>query len=98
MCIRDSNRKYPEAAMVCNAILKDYPHHPAALKLKYSILTEMVERERNELLRDKALRREDLNNDAHDNGITPGGRPKSKRASRDHGEDEAASERVEVGS
>lgn len=73
------NRKYPEAAMVCNAILKDYPHHPAALKLKYRILTEMVERERNELLRDKALRRKDVINDSHDGGIIPGELPKSKR-------------------
>lgn len=73
------NRKYPEAAMVCNAILKDYPHHPAALKLKYRILTEMVERERAELLKDRALRREDVLNDTRDDWINPGELPKSKR-------------------
>lgn len=88
------NRKYPEAAMVCNAILKDYPHHPAALKLKYRILTEMVERERNELLRDKALRREDLINDSHDNGIAPGELPKSKRTIFIFDEDVAAIDRA----
>ncbi len=73
------NRKYAEAAMVCNAILKDYPHHPAALKLKYRILTEMVERERAELLKDRALRREDALNDVRDDSVMPGELPKSKR-------------------
>ncbi len=90
------NRKYPEAAMVCNAILKDYPHHPAALKLKYRILTEMVERERNELLRDKALRREDVINDSHDGGIFPGALPKSKRTIFVFDEDVADIERAEL--
>lgn len=88
------NRKYPEAAMVCNAILKDYPHHPAALKLKYRILTEMVERERKELLRDKALRREDVINDSHDGGIVPGELPKSKRTIFVFDEDVADIERT----
>ncbi|HEX3134198.1 MAG TPA: hypothetical protein VHX44_11530, partial [Planctomycetota bacterium] len=89
-------RKYPEAAMVCNGILKDYPHHPAALKLKYRILTEMVERERNELLRDKALRREDVINDSHDGGIVPGELPRSKRTVFVFDEDIADLERAEL--
>lgn len=87
------NRKYPEAAMVCNAILKDYPHHPAALKLKYRILTEMVERERAELLRDRALRREDVLNDTRDDWINPGELPKSKRTIFVFDEDVAEIER-----
>lgn len=73
------NRRYAEAAMVCNAILKDYPHHPAALKLKYRILTEMVERERSELLKDRALRRDDAINDVADDAVIPGELPKAKR-------------------
>ena len=87
------NRRYAEAAMVCNAILRDYPHHPAALKLKYRILTEMVERERSELLKDKALRRDDAINDAIDDAIMPGEKPKSKRTIFVFDEDIAAVER-----
>jgi type II secretory pathway component GspD/PulD (secretin) len=90
------NRKYPEAAMVCNAILKDYPHHPAALKLKYRILTEMVERERAELLKDRALRREDVLNDTRDDWIAPGELPKSKRSIFVFDEDVAEIERAEL--
>ena len=90
------NRKYPEAAMVCNAILKDYPHHPAALRLKYRILTEMVERERAELLKDRALRREDVLNDVRETWIQPGELPKSKRNIFVFDEDVAAIEREEL--
>jgi type II secretory pathway component GspD/PulD (secretin) len=73
------NRRFVEAAMVCNAILKDYPHHPAALNLKYRILKEMVERERSELLKDRALRRDDAINDVADDAIMPGELPRAKR-------------------
>jgi type II secretory pathway component GspD/PulD (secretin) len=73
------NRRFVEAAMVCNAILKDYPLHPAALKLKFRILTEMVARERIELLKDRALRRDDAINDVADDAIMPGELPKAKR-------------------
>jgi type II secretory pathway component GspD/PulD (secretin) len=90
------NRRYPEAAMVCNAILKDYPHHPAALKLKFRILTEMVDRERNELLKDKALRRTDAINDAIDDSIMPGELPKSKRTVFVFDEDIAEIERAQL--
>ncbi len=90
------NRRYAEAAMVCNAILRDYPHHPAALKLKYRILTEMVERERSELLKDKALRREDAINDSIDDAIMPGEKPKSKRTLFVFDEDLAEFERAQL--
>lgn len=88
------NRKYPEAAMVCNAILKDYPHHPAALKLKYRILTEMVDRERAELLKDRALRREDALNDVRDDAVMPGELPRSRRTIFVFDEDVADIERA----
>ncbi len=90
------NRRYSEAAMVCNAILKDYPHHPAALNLKYRILTEMVERERAELLRDKALRRDDAINDTIDDAIMPGELPRSKRTIFVFDEDVAEIERASL--
>ena len=90
------NRHYPEAAMVCNAILKDYPHHPAALKLKFRILTEMVERERAELLRDKALRRDDAINDVVDDATMPGELPKGKRTIFVFDEDVAELERASL--
>ena len=90
------NRRYVEAAMVCNAILKDYPHHPAALKLKFRILTEMVERERSELLKDRALRREDAINDAADDSIIPGELPKAKRTIFVFDEDIADIDRASV--
>jgi type II secretory pathway component GspD/PulD (secretin) len=90
------NRRYAEAAMVCNAILRDYPHHPAALKLKYRILSEMVERERAELLKDKALRRDDAINDTIDDAIMPGEKPKSKRTIFIFDEDIAELERSEL--
>jgi type II secretory pathway component GspD/PulD (secretin) len=90
------NRKYAEAAMVCNAILKDYPHHPAALKLKYRILTEMIERERAELLKDRALRREDMGNESREKWIAPDDLPKSKRSIFVFDEDVADIERAEL--
>ena len=89
-------RRYVEAAMACNAILKDYPHHPAVLKLKFRILTEMVERERSELLKDRALRREDALNDAADDSIFPGELPKTKRMIFIFDEDVANNERLSI--
>ncbi len=90
------NRRYAEAAMVCNAILKDYPHHPAALKLKFRILTEMIERERAELLKDKALRRDDAINDTIDDAIMPGEMPRTKRTVFVFDEDVAELERASL--
>ncbi len=89
-------RRFVEAAMVCNAILRDYPHHPAALKLKFRILTEMVERERSELLKDRALRREDAINDVADDAIMPGQLPKAKRTIFIFDEDVADIERASL--
>jgi type II secretory pathway component GspD/PulD (secretin) len=87
------NRRYPEAVVVCNAILKEYPHHPAAQKLKYRILTEMVEKERADLLKEKALRRTDAINDSIDGSIMPGELPKTKRTVFIFDEDIAEAER-----
>jgi type II secretory pathway component GspD/PulD (secretin) len=73
------NNRYPEAVMTCNAILKDYPHHQAALKLKFRVLQTMIEKERAELDKERALRHEDAINDVIDDGLLPGRLPKAKR-------------------
>jgi hypothetical protein len=73
------NNRYPEAVVTCNAILKDYPHHPAALKLKFRVLQTMIEKERAELDKERDLRHEDAINDVIDAGLLPGRMPKARR-------------------
>lgn len=75
-----NERRYPEAVMTCNAILRDYPHHDAALRLKFRALREMVARERSELLKEKATRRGDAINDVIDDARMPAELPKTKRS------------------
>ena len=87
------NNRYPESVVTCNAILKDYPHHEAALKLKFRVLQAMIEKERAELDKERALRHEDAINDVIDAGLLPGRLPKAKREIFIFNEDIAEAER-----
>ena len=92
----NNERRYPEAVMTCNAILRDYPHHDAALRLKFRALKEMVSRERSELLKEKATRRGDAINDVIDDARMPAELTKTKRSVFVFDEDLADAERQTV--
>ncbi len=88
-----AERRYPDAVVTLNAILRDYPHEPAVLKLKFRLLKTMIEIERTELLKDKRTRHDDAINDVIDDARMPGELPKSKRQVFVFDEDIAAVER-----
>ena len=68
-----------EAAQGCNAILRNYPHDPAATRLKFRILNTIAERERKELLKDREYRRSEAVNDVIEDSIFPRDKPRSQR-------------------
>ena len=68
-----------EAAQGCNTILRDYPHDPAATRLKFRILNTIVERERKELTKDREYRHGEAMNDITEDGIFPRDKPRSQR-------------------
>jgi type II secretory pathway component GspD/PulD (secretin) len=68
-----------EAAQGCNAILRDYPHDPAATRLKFRILNTISMRERKELLKDREYRRSESVNDVIEDSIFPRDKPRSQR-------------------
>lgn len=74
-----SLRRYGEAVEVCNAILADHPHEPAAMRLKYAALTTMVERERGQLKKENAYRLGEAVNDVDRDAIFPRDKPRVKR-------------------
>jgi type II secretory pathway component GspD/PulD (secretin) len=74
-----SLRRYGEAVEVCNAILADHPHEPAAMRLKYAGLTSMVERERGQLKKEIAYRHSEAINDADRDAVFPRDKPRVKR-------------------
>jgi type II secretory pathway component GspD/PulD (secretin) len=68
-----------EAAQGCNTILRDYPHDPAAMRLKFRILNTVAERERQELLKDREYRRSEAVNDVIEDSIFPRDKQRSQR-------------------
>jgi type II secretory pathway component GspD/PulD (secretin) len=88
--------RLPEAVGVCNAVLRNHPHDPATLDLKYRLLTAMVERERNELLREKTYRRDQAVNGVIENAQFPLERPRVARTVWQFEEDVAEAERQRV--
>lgn len=74
-----ADNDYNRAIDACNAILKDHPHEPATVRLKYRILMSMVERERSLLTREREYRAEEALADAQARGIVPKEGPKLAR-------------------
>lgn len=74
-----SLRRYGEAVEVCNAILADHPHEPAAMRLKYAGLTSMVERERGQLKKENAYRLSEAANDVDRDAVFPRDKPRVRR-------------------
>ena len=66
-----SQNRLPEAAQACNAILRDHPKQPAAMRLKFRILNTVVDRERKEMLKDQEYRRGEAVNDVIEDSIFP---------------------------
>lgn len=75
-----SQERYPEAAGICNAILRDYPHERAAMSLKYRILNNMVERERTALIKERAYRHGEGINDVLEDAAFPREKARVKRS------------------
>jgi type II secretory pathway component GspD/PulD (secretin) len=60
-----------EAAQGCNTILRDYPHDPAAMRLKFRILNTIVARERKELEKNREYRRDEAMSDVLGDSFFP---------------------------
>ncbi|MBA2482187.1 MAG: hypothetical protein H0V44_16115 [Planctomycetes bacterium] len=91
-----AQKQYGDAATLCTAILHDYPHDPATLKLKFRILETMVARERAELLKDQKYRHGEAINDVIRDGTFHRDPPKIPRTVWIFDEDIAAAERAAV--
>jgi len=74
-----ADNDYNRAVDGCNAILRDHPHEPATVRLKYRILMSMVERERALLERERQYRAEEGLADAQQRGVLPKDGPKIAR-------------------
>ncbi len=85
-----------DAVAACNAILRNHPQEPAVLDLKYRLLTAIVDRERNELLKEKDYRRREAINDVIEGGQFPLERAKVPRTVWQFEEDVAEAERQRV--
>ncbi len=85
-----------EAVNACNGILRNHPQEPAVLDLKYRLLTAIVDRERNELLKEKDYRRRVAINDVIEGGQFPLERAKVPRTVWQFDEDVAEAERQRV--
>lgn len=91
-----ASNDYTRAVDACNAILIEYPHEPATVRLKYRILTAMVERERTIMDRERAYRAEESLADAHARGIVPKDGPRIARTFMIFDEDVEEADRVAV--
>lgn len=74
-----ADNDYNRAVDACNGILRDHPHEPATVRLKYRILMSMVERERALLERERLYRAEEGLADAHSREVLPKEGPKLAR-------------------
>jgi len=74
-----ADNDYTRAVDACNAVLRDHPHEPATVRLKYRILMAMVERERAILDREKQYRADEALADAQARGVIPKEGPKIAR-------------------
>jgi len=74
-----ADNDYNRAVDACNAILRDHPHEPATVRIKYRILMSMVERERAILERERAYRAEEGMADADRRLIIPKEGPRIAR-------------------
>jgi type II secretory pathway component GspD/PulD (secretin)/ElaB/YqjD/DUF883 family membrane-anchored ribosome-binding protein len=74
-----ADNDYTRAVDACNAILRDHPHEPATVRLKYRILMAMVERERAIMERERIYRAEESLADAQRREIVPKDQPKVAR-------------------
>ncbi len=91
-----ADNDYNRAIDTCNAILKDHPHEPATVRLKYRILMSMVERERALLERERQYRAEEGLADAHARSVMPKDGPKIARTVWVFDEDIEEADRVAV--
>jgi type II secretory pathway component GspD/PulD (secretin) len=66
-----SERRFPEAISVCNAILRDYPFDRATLTFKNHLLDYVSDFNRKKIARDKAIRDGEVINELEENTIMP---------------------------
>lgn len=74
-----ANNDYTRAVDACNAILVEFPHEPATVRLKYRILAAMIERERAIIERERGYRAEESLADAQARGVMPKDGPRIAR-------------------
>ncbi len=91
-----AQKQYGDAAALCNAILNEYPHDEAVLCLKFRILSTLVARERDELLKDQQYRHGEGINDVIRDGTFWRDPPKIPRTMWIFDEDIAAIDRARV--
>jgi type II secretory pathway component GspD/PulD (secretin) len=91
-----ADNDYTRAVDACNAILVEYPHEPATVRLKYRILMAMVERERAIIERERVYRAEEGLADGQRRGVVPKEGPKVARTVFVFDEDIEESDRVDV--
>ncbi len=91
-----AKKDFATAVELCNAILKDHPHDGAVLCMKYRILSFVVEREREELLKEQKYRRGEGINDVIRDNVFPRDKPKLLRTVWIFDEDLQDAERQKV--
>ncbi|MEK7415397.1 MAG: DUF4974 domain-containing protein, partial [Planctomycetota bacterium] len=70
-----ADNDYNRAVDACNAILRDHPHEPATVRLKYRILMAMVERERGIIERNRLHRAEEALGETQGKDVIPADKP-----------------------
>ena len=91
-----TQNRYTDAVQGCNAILRDHPHEPAVLALKFRILNAVVKKERAELLKEREYRHGEGINDMLEDGVFPRDQLKVKRQVFIFQEDIDEAERAKV--
>ena len=91
-----ARRQYAEAIDLCNALQRQWPNEGAVLVMKYQVLSMMVVKERETLLKEKKYRRGEGINEVIEHAIFPVDKPKLPRTVWIFDEDLAETQRAAV--
>ncbi len=91
-----ARRQYAEAIDLCNALQRQWPNEGAVLVMKYQVLSMMVVKERETLLKEKKYRRGEGINEVIEHAIFPVDKPKLSRTVWIFDEDLAETQRAAV--
>ncbi len=91
-----ARRQYAEAIDLCNALQRQWPHDGAVLVMKYQVLSLLVVKERETLLKEKKYRRGEGINESIEHAIFPVDKPKLPRTVWIFDEDLAEVQRAAV--